>query len=93
MALLTASESNVLCFKRPFCVFVFSFDATAQQRMDGFSPKLHQFYFSAVLFINAGTLIKIVPPPKKILKHKTAISLSKNSDSTLFGNEEEVWEN
>ena len=35
------SEADVLCFSTR-SVFFFSFDATAQQRQDGFSPNLHQ---------------------------------------------------
>jgi len=38
---LAQSEGNGLCFCAR-SVFVFSFDATAEQRLDGFLPNLHQ---------------------------------------------------
>ena len=76
-------------------MFFFSFDATAQQRPDGFflTKSLPRDVF-AVSFVNGGTPIN---RPLKKLAAKSS-SLSENSNSAVFGrplreNDEVFWEN
>jgi len=78
-------------------VFFLSFDTTAQQRLDGFSPN-HPSPTNvfAVLFVNDGTPMKISPP--KFLGPKTSIYWSENSNAVIFErplhrNEKEFLEN
>ena len=83
-----------LMLQWPFYVF-FSFDATVQQRPDGFflTKSLPRDVF-AVSFVNGGTPIN---RPLKKLAAKSS-SLSENSNSAVFGrplreNDEVFWEN
>jgi len=78
-------------------VFFLSFDTTAQQRLDGFSPN-HPSPTNvfAVLFVNDGTPMEISPP--KFLGPKTSIYWSENSNAVIFErplhrNEKEFLEN
>jgi len=49
------------CFSgRLFFLFCFSFDTTAQQRLDGFSPSPTDVF--ALLLVNGATPMKIGPP-------------------------------
>jgi len=63
--LLTAAKSTVRYFSGRFMfLFFFSFDAAAQQWLDGFSPNLHQ---------NVDTPTQSAPPPKKNWGAQTSI--------------------
>jgi len=42
MAPLAASKADILCFSGCSVFFYFSFDATAEQLLDGFLQNLHQ---------------------------------------------------
>jgi len=82
-------------FLGAFCFF-FSFDATAQQRLDGFSPvSTNRRLCGVILLMFLWYPMKIAPPAKGA---QNVHFWSENSDSAVFRrplheNEEEFWEN
>jgi len=82
--------STACCFvrrRRPlqtkaFCVY--SFDATAQQRLDGFSPNIHQKSTLRCYSLMVIPDMKIGPLPRKKNRGSKRHFLSENSDSAVL---------
>ena len=97
--------STACCFvrrRRPlqakaFCVY--SFDATAQQRLDGFSPNIHQKSTLRCYSLMVIPDMKIGPLPRKKSGIKTSLFKRKfrlrrlATAATRKRGQEEFWEN